>query len=157
MKYFKVQLGLSKSISLSPRDHFCSSDWLQPGHLLPSFSFLLTSFLTGSMNQDHLAFSLPSLVTGYFSKDPGFLLLENSIWKLRSGVSVLLAIGVLLASLSRQNQEIYICILTPVYKHIYDYFISVCVDNELNRVNSLISNSNSLPQSSVYPFSVDYL
>lgn len=38
MKYFKVQLGLSKSISLSPRDHFCSSDWLQPGHLLPSFS-----------------------------------------------------------------------------------------------------------------------
>lgn len=38
MKYFKVPLGLSKSISLSPRDHFCSSDWLQPGHLLPSFS-----------------------------------------------------------------------------------------------------------------------
>ena len=41
MKYFKVQLGLSKSISLSPRGHFCSSDWLKPGHLLPSFSICI--------------------------------------------------------------------------------------------------------------------
>ena len=66
MKYFKLQLGLPKSLSLSPRDHFCSSDWLQPEYLLPSFSISISAPLIG-YNQDicFLLFLFPSTRKGF--------------------------------------------------------------------------------------------